>query len=75
MITKAFNNDDYAKLKMDLEDGIFSEDMFDEGKNEDEFELLPRVMFDVKRPHHAILKEFGWMWILPLMTLIFNTTL
>lgn len=58
LVTKALLNDDYDKLREELEMGIL-DDMLE--TDEVDVDLLPKVLFKIpKRPHDAILKEFGW---------------
>lgn len=59
LITQTMFNEDFQKLREELELGI-SEDILDEDVDI-EFELLPKVMFDVpKRPYDKLLKEFNF---------------
>jgi len=58
LITQSFHNDEYRKLREELESGLM-DDLLEE-KVDEEIELLPKLMFDLKRPNHQILKEFGW---------------
>lgn len=56
LITQVFNNEDYHKLRAELEEGMFDDVLADEA----EIDLLPKVMFDVKINKPKILQEFGW---------------
>jgi hypothetical protein len=59
LITKALNNEEYQKLKEELEVGI-QVDLLEE-PIDIEIDLLPKIMFDrPRRSQDSLLKEFGW---------------
>ncbi len=65
-INEQFETNIYEKIKKAILEEApedFLADL-DKTKFKDELAVMPGVMFDIRRKHDSLLKEFGWIWLI-----------